>query len=173
MAGSSCFGRRLPARAFTASACRTTPSASRTSPAPTGRGPGAAATGTSAGAATPAPLAARRAAGAPPARSSLPSPRGSGLARGARARRLRARSRGPPTFTATLSGRAPIGLLPPPRAALLPASSFLIYRSPGTPLGLPPRNTTLLVARFDMLSLALLLVRVRGLVASGHNPDLR
>ncbi|KQU95994.1 hypothetical protein ASD00_19765 [Ensifer sp. Root31] len=54
------------------------------------------------------------------------------------------------------------------RTGLVAATTFLVDSSPGPPLRFVLRNTAVLIAFFDMLSLALLLVGISGFVAARH-----
>jgi hypothetical protein len=61
-----------------------------------------------------------------------------------------------------------IFLLPSAGAALLAAVGLLVDGRPSSTLSLVVGDASLLVAFFDVLSLALLLVRVAGFIAARH-----
>src|SRR3546814_7684490 len=59
-------------------------------------------------------------------------------------------------------------LLATTRAALLAAAAFVVDRGPGASLGLVLAHAAIAVALFDMLGLALLLIRVGGFFTAWH-----
>jgi hypothetical protein len=54
-----------------------------------------------------------------------------------------------------------------------PATGLLVHRGPGSPLRFAPGDTAFFISLFDVLGLTLLLIGVRGLVASWHDRDLQ
>src|SRR2546423_650077 len=98
-----------------------------------------------------------------------PRARGGGLLGRGRALSGRpGRGRGAAQFAALVAGGVRL-LLAPAGAGLLAAARLLVDRRPGPALRLPLGDAPALVALLDVLGLALLLVRVLGLVAPWHD----
>src|SRR5262245_13706673 len=77
--------------------------------------------------------------------------------------------RGRPALLAALAA-GNVGVLHPPAApGLVTAARLLVHRGPRPPLRLLFRHAAALIPLGDVLRLALLLSRVLGLVASGHD----
>src|SRR5262249_23722611 len=76
--------------------------------------------------------------------------------------------RRPSADASALSGRRLVHGLALAGAAPATAAGHLVYRRPGTALGLAPRHAATFVAFFDIAGLAALFVGVFRFVASGH-----